>query len=68
MKEHWGSEESYFSVFLLVYNFLYQELLHYFQGWQTHYVFIGAWMGTEDKFGITHFETSFGSAVKSTVL
>lgn len=67
MKEHWGSEESHFSVFLLVYPFLCQELLHYFQGWQTHSVFIGAWMGIEDKFGITHFETSFGSAVKSTV-
>lgn len=57
-----------FSVFLLVYKLLYQELLHYSQGWQTHYVFIGAGMGTEDKLGITHFETSFGFAVKSTAL
>lgn len=35
IKEHGGCEESHFSVFLLVYKFLYQELLHYFQGWQT---------------------------------
>lgn len=53
-------------MFLLVYKFLYQELLHYSQGWQTHYVFIAAWMRTEDKLGIAHFETSFGFAVKST--
>lgn len=35
IKEHWSSKDSCFSVFLLVYKFLYWELLHYIQGWQT---------------------------------
>lgn len=62
---HRGREESHFSVFLLAYKFLYQELLRYFQGWQTHLCLHWCLMQTEDKLGVTHFEASFGFAVKS---